>query len=162
MTFEADPNQTCDFCHGDTVPASENARLRADAQALAAFRHAQRNPAPAATCEHGQHWLLCEHCGERNRADVGECLGRGGVQRLADLDTLNEWARKSPARHWRTWPGVAQTDVSLSLGQHEQPKEFYGTTPDAALHAAAEWCREESKTRALLELADKVYKEHGK
>ena len=38
MTFEADPKQTCDFCQGDTVLASENAKLEADARALWAVR----------------------------------------------------------------------------------------------------------------------------
>lgn len=81
-------------------------------------------------------------------ADAATAAGLGllaGVRRLnealADVRTLDEWARRTIGFRYET-----QADV-VTLITPGGPEIFTGDTPDAARHAAAEWAGGQAKTR---------------
>lgn len=64
------------------------------------------------------------------------------LQLAADVRTLNEWARRNDDRYWRLewWTD----ELCCDLREHADDgsgTEFWSTTPEAAIHAAAEAVR---------------------
>jgi hypothetical protein len=98
----------------------------------------------SARCEHGGHWLLCQYCGEQNRDEVGECLGKNGAQALVDVRTLDGWAEE----HEEATPPVPV--FHRYMGKGVWAIAFGGAvmrcdTPEAARALAAAWVREQAK-----------------
>lgn len=66
---------------------------------------------------------------------------KADAQALADVRTLDEWAKANGAR-WSCTPWNDGWAVCIRRGPHADLSPHHaGPTPDAARHAAAEWVR---------------------
>lgn len=85
----------------------------------------------------------CDSCG----MPPGECCGEGIGQALADVRTLDEWARAPRGMRAVLVAPWGDGRVSCELQQADiMPSQIHiATTPDAARHAAAEWVRGQVK-----------------
>lgn len=66
------------------------------------------------------------------------------AQALADVRTLDEWAKADDAKYWTCGPVYFGAGYYCSLRYDSEPHSRmsgHGPTPDAARHAAAEWVR---------------------
>lgn len=106
--------------------------------------YARAKPAPAATCEHGQHWLLCEHCGESARAEISASMAkwRADARALWAVRVLDAWADQVPGmrevRCSKTLTEGSRASVCQLFEHARGSKYHYGHDRDAARLAAAD------------------------